>query len=161
MKITTILALFFAVLAVCYAKTAVRVAHASPGAPAVDIYVNGSRAFADVKLFDVTKYAILDAKTYNFKVVPAGQQSPVVIDATLALRDETPYTIAAINKLSNIAPKVIVDDLKAPAVGQALVRFVHLSPDAPAVDIAVKNGPTLFRSTYTPASFPFTLALIL
>jgi hypothetical protein len=25
------------------------------------------------------------------------------------------------------------------------VRFIHLSPDAPAVDIAVKGGPILFK----------------
>ena len=28
----------------------------------------------------------------------------------------------------------------------AKVRFVHASPDAPAVDIAVKNGPVLFTN---------------
>lgn len=71
-----------------------------------------------------------------------------MIDATITVADDTPYTVAAINKLANIQPKVFVDDLKFPPVGNAQVRFVHLSPDAPAVDIAVKNGPTLFRGTY-------------
>lgn len=142
-----------ALVAICSARVAVRVAHASSDAPAVDVYVNGTRAFADVRPLDVIRYAILPAATYNFRVVPAGQQSPVVIDATVDLKDGTPYTVAAINRLANIAPQVFVDDSEFPPVGQALIRFVHLSPDAPAVDIAVKNGPTLFKGTPAPSSF--------
>jgi hypothetical protein len=37
-----------------------------------------------------------------------------------------------------------VDDRDGGAFGEALVRFVHFSPDAPAVDIVVEGGPTLF-----------------
>lgn len=33
-----------------------------------------------------------------------------------------------------------------PEPGKAHVRFLHASPDAPAVDIAVKNGPVLFKN---------------
>ena len=43
-----------------------------------------------------------------------------------------------------IEPLVLVDNNAMPAAGKAHVRFVHASPDAPAVDIAVKSGPVLF-----------------
>jgi hypothetical protein len=47
--------------------------------------------------------------------------------------------------LANIEPLVLIDNNSAPAAGKAHVRFVHASPDAPAVDIAVANGgPILF-----------------
>ncbi len=36
------------------------------------------------------------------------------------------------------------DDNAAPSEGKAKVRFVHTSPDAPPVDIAVRDGPTIF-----------------
>ena len=39
---------------------------------------------------------------------------------------------------------MLVDNNAAPAAGKAHVRFVHTSPDAPAVDIAVKGGPVIF-----------------
>ena len=42
-----------------------------------------------------------------------------------------------------LEPLVLVDNNSAPAAGMARVRFVHASPDAPAVDIALKNGPVL------------------
>jgi hypothetical protein len=41
---------------------------------------------------------------------------------------------------------VLLDNNSAPAAGKAHVRFVHASPDAPAVDIAVTGGPVLFAN---------------
>jgi len=48
--------------------------------------------------------------------------------------------------VSSIEPLVLEDDLTAPATGKAHVRFVHLSPDAPAVDVAVTAGPVVFSN---------------
>ena len=39
---------------------------------------------------------------------------------------------------------VVEDNLAAPAAGKAHVRFIHLSPDAPAVDVAVTGGGVVF-----------------
>ncbi len=124
----------------------VRVIHASPDAPAVDVWVNGAPAFTNLAYKGITGYASLRAGTYNVKVVPAGQTSPVVIQATLTLRPNTDYTVLAIGTLAHIHPLVLIDNgVPAPA-DQARVRFVHASPDAPAVDIAVTNGPVLFSN---------------
>jgi hypothetical protein len=41
---------------------------------------------------------------------------------------------------------IYVDDNTLPAAGKAHVRFIHLSPDAPAVDVAVTSGPILFSN---------------
>jgi hypothetical protein len=40
---------------------------------------------------------------------------------------------------------LVEDNLAAPASGKAHIRFFHLSPDAPGVDVGVLNG-----STFTP-----------
>jgi hypothetical protein len=123
----------------------VRVVHASPDAPAVDVLVNDNAAFTNAPFKGITDYASLDPATYNVKVVPAGATSPVVIEADLALEAKD-YTVVAVGMLENIEPLVLVDNNSAPAAGKAHVRFVHASPDAPAVDIAVKDGPTLFSN---------------
>jgi hypothetical protein len=47
--------------------------------------------------------------------------------------------VAAINTLSAIEPLVLVDD-NTVASGESRVRFVHASPNAPAVDIALAGG---------------------
>ena len=129
-----------------YPTANVRVAHASPDAPAVDVLVNDSAAFSNLTFAGVTAYANLLADTYNIKVVPTGATTPVVIEADLPLAASTDYTVAAVNNLASIEALVFVDDNSAPAAGKAHVRFIHLSLDAPAVDVAVTSGPVLFSN---------------
>ena len=124
----------------------VRVVHASPDAPAVDVWVNGSVAFSDAPFEGITDYAKLEPGAYNVQVTPTGATEPVVIDADLTLETQTDYTVVAVGKLENIEPLVLIDNNSAPAAGKAHVRFVHASPDAPAVDIAVTGGPVLFSN---------------
>jgi len=81
---------------------------------------------------------------YNIQVTPAGLTEPVVISATLAFTPESDYTIAATDVLTQITPIVLMDDNSAPAAGQAHVRFIHTSPNAPAVDVALEGGAVLF-----------------
>ena len=125
----------------------VRVVHASPDAPAVDVWVNGSVAFSNAPFKGITDYAELSPASYEVQVTPTDATEPVVIDATLDLAANTDYTVVAVGLLDNIEPLVLVDNNSAPAAGKAHVRFVHASPDAPAVDIAVANGgPVLFSN---------------
>jgi hypothetical protein len=123
----------------------VRVVHASPDAPAVDILVNDAVALSNVPFTAVSDYLSVPAGTYNVKVVPTGATTPVVIEADLTVAGGTDYTVAAVGQLASIEPLVLVDNNAKPAMGNAHVRFVHASPDAPAVDIAVAGGgPVLF-----------------
>lgn len=122
----------------------VRVVHASPDAPVVDILVNGSVAIPSLAFNQFAGYVSLPAGTYQIGVVPAGQSKPVVIDASLDLRDGVAYTALAVNTLAQIEPLVVVDD-RSPVLSGSRIRFVHASPDAPAVDIALADGgPVLF-----------------
>jgi len=125
----------------------VKVLHASPDAPAVDILVNDGVAFASLAFEEATDFAALPAGTYNVKVVPAGATTPVVIEADLDLAADTDYLVVATDLLANITPVILTADGSTPASGNAWVRFLHASPDAPAVDIAVANGgPVLFSN---------------
>lgn len=128
----------------------VRVVHASPDAPAVDVLVEGAPAFLGVAFGEITDYAKLPAGLYDVQVVPAGATSPAVIDLTgsnaVNLFYNRSYTAVALNTLAKIEPLLLEDDARPSPIPFARVRFVHASPDAPAVDIAVKNGPVLFHS---------------
>jgi hypothetical protein len=142
-----ILALALAVPTLAAGPARVRVVHASPDAPAVDVWVNDATvAFSNAPFKGITQYADLDAATYNVKVVPTGAKEPVVIEADLELAADTDYTVVAVGKLADIEPLVLMDNNSLPAAGKAHVRFVHASPDAPAVDIAVTGGPVLFSN---------------
>jgi hypothetical protein len=82
---------------------------------------------------------------YLVQVEAAGDPlaAPYVISATLNLTDSD-YTVAATDVVASITPIVLMDNNSEPAYNAAHVRFVHASPDAPAVDIAVTGGPVLF-----------------
>lgn len=119
-----------------------RVVHASPDAPNVDIWVDGETVLTDVPFAAVSDYLSLPAGTYNVQVTATGA-TDAVIDADLTLEAGTSYTVAATGLLADIAPVVLTDD-RMPADGQAKLRVFHASPSAPAsVDVAVTDGPLL------------------
>lgn len=126
----------------------VRIVHASPDAPAVDICGNGvPLVWAGPLSFSAaTPYLGATPGTYAVRVVAADAacDSAAVIEASLSLGLGTDTTVVAIDRLAAIHPLVLADDNSAPAVGQARIRFVHASPDAPTVDITLEDGTTLY-----------------
>jgi hypothetical protein len=139
----------------------VRVAHTSPDAPNVDVWVDGSLAFQDVAFEEVTDYAALPPGSYLVQVEPTGSggAGPFVISETLILSAEKDYTVAAVNELASIEALVLEDNNALPDPGKAHVRFVHASPDAPAVDITLPDGTAIFSNIafkgvgdYTPVA---------
>jgi hypothetical protein len=129
----------------------VRVLHASPDAPAVDVYVDGDLTLENVPFFTASQYLSLPAGSYQIQVTPTGESpDAAVIDAEATVEGGMAYTIAATGLVANIQPTIIVDDLSAPADGQAKVRVYHFSPDAPAVDVRLADGTVLISSLAFP-----------
>jgi hypothetical protein len=129
---------FTVVPAVDAALAGVRVGHFSADAPNVDVYANGNAVLTDVPFGAISDYLYVPAGTYQIQVVPAGaslEEGPVVIDAPLTFEGGTLTTVAATNELANITP-VVLKDKPAPVADQAQIRVVHLSADAPKVDVA-------------------------
>ena len=118
--------------------------HASPDAPAVDIKLGLLPAARGLEFAANTPYRFTWSGLRTIRVNVAGTAT-TVIQTTARLQRNTFYTVFAADRVANIGPVVLVDDLTPPAAGKAHVRFVHLSPDAPAVDVALANGgPVLF-----------------
>lgn len=135
----------------------VRVVHASPDAPNVDVWVDGDAVLTDVPFTAVSDYLSLPAGTYNIQVTPTGETT-AVIEADLTFEAGTGYTIAAHGLVADITAAVFTDDLTT-ADGQAKLRAIHLSPSAPAdVDIAVQGGDVVVPGlSYPDASGYLTL----
>ncbi len=61
--------------------------------------------------------------------------SNVVSDTTLNLMENEFYSIFVTDEYPEVQPLIINDTNEAPDEGMAKIRFLHLSPDAPAVNL--------------------------
>jgi len=116
-----------------------RVVHASPDAPAVDVVVNdafGAALISNLPFGDFEGFVEVPADTYNVKVVPTGATTPVVINADLPLAATENYSVFAVDTLANIEPLVITRDRRRIGT-EAKVDIIHASPAAGNVDIYV------------------------
>lgn len=140
------------------AEAMVRVVHASPDAPAVDVYVDGQRAISNLRFTEGTNYTMLPEGQHQVQVFAAGTGpgGTAVINAPVTLQGGRAYTIVAANVVARIEPLVIEDNLTPPVAGKAHLRVIHAAPDAPAVDVAVKGGPVPFTNASFKAATPFT-----
>lgn len=119
----------------------VRVLHASPDAPAVDIYLDDAKvdALTNVPFGTISDYLAIPAGKHNVKVYATGTTSSPVIDADVTVAAGSAYTIAATGAVADIAAQVLKDD-PSPTTKSAKVRVIHFSADAPAVDVATAGS---------------------
>lgn len=132
-------------------RARVRAIHASPDAPEVDILVDNEVVLSSVPFKAASDYLTVLSGKRNFKVNAAGSNA-TVIDATPKLSAGIDYSLLALNFLSNIEPLLVVDDNSAPAPGNAKIRVIHASPDAPEVDVLVNDAAVLSNVAFKMAS---------
>lgn len=123
----------------------VNVYHAAPDAPALDIVVDGNRINAAP--FDYADHSgYLNFYTGNrnlkFKTTNAAN---ALVDTTLSVAEGKAYSLFVINTLPSLELLIVGDSADAPAAGKAMVRFVNLSPDSPAITVAEQGGSALFE----------------
>jgi hypothetical protein len=137
----------------------VRVAHLSPDAPNVDVYLNDQPVpeLRNVPFGTVSPYLPVPAGTQNVKVFAAGDTSAPVIEADVDLAAGQAYTVGAVGLVEDgsLTAQVYEDDLSAPAEGNARIRAVHAVPDAPAVDIVPEGGEPLVEGLELPNASPY------
>lgn len=124
----------------------VRVLHASPDAPAVDVYVDGNLIARNLTYRNFTEYMQVPPGTYNVRVFPAGTKTSPVINTTLEIPDRSIFTVAAIGRLADIRLRVVPDTPMDVPPGETVIRFAHFSPNAPNVDITLPDGTVLFSN---------------
>jgi hypothetical protein len=114
-------------------KAQLRVVHASPDAPNVDVSVDGKVVLTNV---------------------PYGTAS-----VTSSFKDKAAYTILAANLVASIEPVALTDDNTPPTSGNVKVRIVHGAPSAGPVDVYVTApGDDLAAATPTLSAVPFKAA---
>ncbi|MDO6848464.1 DUF4397 domain-containing protein [Priestia megaterium] len=124
----------------------VRIVHASPDAPAVDIFVDDKALVEGAKFKDVSNSLPLSAGSHKVEVYEAKTKGTKdsIIEATLVVDGGKSYTVAAVNKAENLELQAFTNN-KQGVDGKASLRVAHLSPDAPAVNVGPKGAAPLFK----------------
>lgn len=142
----------------------VRVMHASPDAPSVDIFIDNAKAVSALAFPDNTGYVSLAAGSHDVKVfvAPFTTQVAPVLSATLTVAAGKDYTVLAVGLVADgsLALLPLMDNNASPAEGKAHIRVIHASPDAPAVNVALAGTKTTVFSNvafkgvgdYTPVA---------
>ncbi|NBI05829.1 DUF4397 domain-containing protein [Senegalia massiliensis] len=129
-----------------YNTSYARILHASPDAPGVDVYLNNTLIAQNLTYENFTEYLPLMNGRYNVQVFATGTRSNPVIDTVINIMPNSDYTIAATGFLNDIQPLVINDTSYTIPPNMSQVKFVHLVPDAPKVDVTLSDGKKLFEN---------------
>ena len=122
-----------------------RVAHMSPDAPNVDVYVDGDAVLEDVAFGAVSDYLAVPAGEREVEITAAGDAETSVFSGPVTVEADTNYTVVAAGEISEGAdeafePLVLTDAFPDVGDSEAGIRVVHASPDAPAVDVTTGGG---------------------
>jgi len=142
-------------------KAMIRIAHFSPDAAYVDVYVvslNRNQLFPNVFYKNVSAYWQVNAGPFSYEVRAAGAPpgSKPAIKLTGRLQAGHAYTVAAVGPRTDLRAVLLSDDMGATEVGRARVRFLDAAVDLPKVDVAVDGrvlspklsfaAPTTYRA---------------
>jgi hypothetical protein len=126
----------------CEATPTIRALHASPDAPAVNIWVNGAAALEGVDYTQGSGFVpVLEDNNIQVEAILPGDDA-VVIDADLSLGYNTETTVIATRNLADnggVPSPLVITNASDQRITEGYFRaqVVHASPSAPAVDVYV------------------------
>ena len=135
-----------------------RVLHASPDAPPVNVKINSRTTVSDLDYAESSGFFSVRPGRRDIDVeaiIPGGNLDVISIDNFL-FRKEARLTVLAIDDTANIQALVVDESSAAPAFDEVAVAVVHASPDAPAVDVYVTAADTDINTVDANFNFDFT-----
>src|SRR5215213_4299638 len=127
------------------ADATVRVLHAAPGAPAVDVLVDGQPLLAGVAYGTASDYATLTSTEHRLQVVPTGETADAaVVDETIDAAPGQAYLLAVSGLLDDIGGALYEVDVSEIEPGSARIRLINTAPDAGAIDLLETGGDEWF-----------------
>jgi len=132
-----------------YDKTTsyIRLLHASPKAPPVDIYSDEDNIMADELSYgEFTPYLPLMPGPHTINVYLANNSDQAIISKEVLIPEKYIATFAVIGEAPNVELYAIEDPREPLKSDESKLRFVNLSPDSMPLDIVSDEGTTLFNN---------------
>ncbi|GHH98299.1 DUF4397 domain-containing protein [Neobacillus kokaensis] len=122
----------------------IRVFHTSYDSSNIDFYVNGKRVLSDLPFKNVSTTLALNPGKYHVDIYPSGNMVDSVLNKKIIVEPGKSYTLTTIDSMKKMRLLQFENQPVIPR-NEAQFRFIHLSPDTPALDIAVKNRDVIFQ----------------
>ncbi|MCX7771499.1 MAG: DUF4397 domain-containing protein, partial [Clostridia bacterium] len=123
-----------------------RMIHLAPNTPPVDVYLDGKLFYGGLYYKMQTEYVGVRPGNHRVTIYPSGQRQNPVLLKTVFIPKRSIVTLAIYGLIPNL-DIMVVDDSTTLSQGRAKVKFVHLSTNAPAVDV-IANQAVWFNSVY-------------
>jgi hypothetical protein len=140
------------------ADASVRIIHASPDAPSVDINLNGSVAVTDLDYGQATDSIVARPGALNVTVLgrlPGTARPAVIGPASITLAAGGAYAVLAVNNVAAIEPLVVTRETSTVSTSSVRLQVVHAAPAAPAVAVYVTAPGADLASSAPVGSFAF------
>jgi hypothetical protein len=135
------------------ADATVRFIHASPGAPPVDVLVDGQAILEGLTSGEASQYLVITPQEHQLLVVPSGQTAEAALfDETLDAGPGGAYVVAVFGLLNDLQGAVYDVNLDEIEPENARVRLINLSPEAGEVDLLETGGDEWFGGVGLGAS---------
>ena len=129
----------------------IRFLHGVPGAPAVDIYMNGRLIVRNLNYNTITEYLFFASGNYRMQAYIAGTQD-IVYSTNVSLFRDTAYTGILEGNLDNINFQLITDRQQALNRNNSYLRFVNLVFNSSPLDIYVDDRLVIAGFIYQEVS---------
>lgn len=116
----------------------IRVLHAMPGGPTVDIYSGSTKIASNLSFKSISDYVDVKSGKNAIKITPAGKTEPSIASEDKSLTKGKYFTLAITGK-QKAALLFINDSTGKEMTDKARVRVVHIAPGAPDVLVTVPS----------------------
>lgn len=125
--------------------TNIRIIHALPNAPNVDVYVDGSLLTSNLSFGKISKYITLTSNEYEFQVFITGTYDKPLLSQNIPLIANANYTISIVELDNNLFLFRLKDSNIPFNKSQTFLRFINLSSTSPLLSLSLPNGIILFN----------------
>jgi hypothetical protein len=134
-----------------------RVIHASPDAPAVNVQLDSNEVISNLDYADSSGYLEVGTGLKDITVeaiIPGGNADVISVPAFPLINDGR-VTVIAVNTTTSIEALVADESSASPASGEVAIAVIHASPAAGTVDVYVTAPDTDINNVDPDFSFDF------
>lgn len=124
----------------------IRLLHAIPLAPNVDVYFNGNLTAQNIAFGTTTSYISIPPGDYSIEIYPSGNTADILLNKKLSIGVNTVQTLSIVTIYNNIDFLLLSDRDDGKNIEKSFLRFINLSPNSPLLSLSLPNNEILFDS---------------